>query len=247
MDSTLSNGELDYKSMQELLPDYIFNRLSEDVKQKFEASLPNYPELNEEINDARRVFGKIEQIDFDSIIERKTRNLSVRVNHRLARQPQRSKNVSWAMRFVVPTLGFVFLIFVFFNNQSNLKIQNSIESQAVSTKQTDSLNQSDTLSNSDSFLTASDKFFIDEMNVSDAEYLELSSKLAAENGFVDFAIDNSSIDNLIEDNLADLYSKSGANSYSSAALYPQIDNYEDIDENDFQELLKEVKNVKIKL
>jgi hypothetical protein len=96
------NNILTEKQMQELLPDYIFNRLSESEKEIFELNLPNFLDIQKEIEEVNAVFTKFDKIDFDNLIDRKTRNMSYHVNNRMQKLPQRSSFRPNFIRFAIP-------------------------------------------------------------------------------------------------------------------------------------------------
>jgi len=82
----MEGKQLTRKEMEELLPDYIFKRLSKDETEAFEQNLLNFPDLVEEIEEVGKVFWKLEQMDIDGYLERKTRNIPVKVSNNLARK-----------------------------------------------------------------------------------------------------------------------------------------------------------------
>jgi hypothetical protein len=87
------HSKLSYREMQEHLPDYAFGRISDEDKLRFEATLPDYPDLEQELADVRAVFSRVEEMDFDADISRKTRNMSVNVNNRLAKKTKRKSPI----------------------------------------------------------------------------------------------------------------------------------------------------------
>jgi len=107
---------LDYKSMQELLPDYVFQRLSDEEKNKFEQSLPNYPDLQYEISDVRAVFYKVERMNFDENIEYRTRNMSVKVLNKLNSRKELEPWSRKALRFLIPTMALALAAYFYFDS-----------------------------------------------------------------------------------------------------------------------------------
>ncbi|MFN3270826.1 MAG: hypothetical protein ACK42G_09575, partial [Candidatus Kapaibacteriota bacterium] len=71
------------KEMEERMPDFIFGRLNPEEKETFERSLSNYPDLQREVQEVREVFHKLDDLDLDAFLDRKTRNIPVRVSARL--------------------------------------------------------------------------------------------------------------------------------------------------------------------
>ncbi len=78
-----TNIKYNRREMEENLPDYIFDRLNFESKEIFERTLPNFPDLIEEIKQVKNVFNKLEQIDFDKISYLQTRDLPDKVSARL--------------------------------------------------------------------------------------------------------------------------------------------------------------------
>jgi hypothetical protein len=105
------NNYLSYREMQELLPDYAFGRISEEDKIKFETTLPLYPDLEQEIKDVRAVFSRVEKMDFNAKVSSHTRNLSVKVNDRLAKKSKRKSPV----RRLAPVFGMLVAAIVILN------------------------------------------------------------------------------------------------------------------------------------
>lgn len=80
------NSPYSYYEMECLLPDYVFERLSDEEKEKFEIALVHFPDLEKEVDTTRNLFAKIEQIDYKSIINNKSQYLPDRVVQRLETQ-----------------------------------------------------------------------------------------------------------------------------------------------------------------
>ncbi len=103
--------KLELKQMQELLVDYVLNRISDEDKILFEQNLGNYPEIEEELIQSRKLFQRIEQTDFDKITSGRTRNTAYKVRNRYKIAPSKSeKRVSFATKVVIPTLGLAAMI-----------------------------------------------------------------------------------------------------------------------------------------
>lgn len=89
------------KEMEELIADYAFGRLDKQTSEAYSKNLANYPDIAQEIEDTKKVFAKIESMDFNGIIDNRTRDLSVRVNQR--RVLRKSNNsTSFLIKFGVP-------------------------------------------------------------------------------------------------------------------------------------------------
>jgi len=138
MENKNSNTDNTYKRLEELLPEYIFNRATNEEIDFFEKNVNNYPDLVEEVNNVRHVFSKVDDMDFDRMISQKTRNLSVKVNKRLYGR-EKSGNQVLIYRYVVPTFGLALLAFLILSNYNIFKpngdnIKNSSENSLFSQK-----------------------------------------------------------------------------------------------------------------
>ncbi len=101
-----------YKKMQENLPDYVFGRLTDSDKLWFEENLSDFPDIQEEIKQVKAVFNRIEKIDFRSDIEHKTRNLSVKVMDRMDATYLDKKYGGFKKRVLYPAVSLAVLMIV---------------------------------------------------------------------------------------------------------------------------------------
>lgn len=119
-----------YKQIQELLPDYVFNRISDEEKIKFEQELPKYSDLQDEIKEVKSVFAKLDKMDLDNTLSHYTRNTSVKVNNRLAAKKQKVPFFNNAVKYLIPTAALFFIAyFVFFNYNKPNSDSNQIDEQ----------------------------------------------------------------------------------------------------------------------
>lgn len=100
------------KEMEERLPDYIFGTLAESEKEIFEATLTDYPEFQDEIQQVRHTFAMLDKIDFDKVLFDKTKDLPTRVARQVAQNKIQSKRFFVPLRFLVPALITAGLFFV---------------------------------------------------------------------------------------------------------------------------------------
>jgi anti-sigma-K factor RskA len=109
-----NNVQYSRKEMEERLPDYVFDRLGDEERNKFEQSLPNYPDLIKEVSDVRTVFTKVRKIDFNKIAEAETRGMTERVLSRLHTQNRTQTTYNYARtttrRYLIPALAAIVLI-----------------------------------------------------------------------------------------------------------------------------------------
>ena len=101
-----TNEKYSYKELQEMLPDYVFGRLSEDEKLRFEFTMPDYQDIIDEVKQVRSVFARVDTMNFDKIVSDRTRNLSVRVNNRLQKNAIRRRH-PFGWRFLTPAISIV--------------------------------------------------------------------------------------------------------------------------------------------
>lgn len=108
------NKKLTYRELEDLLPDYAFNRLDQESKSLFEQNVKDHPDLLKEIEQIRSVFSKVENLDISKTIDDKSRNISVKVIEKLGERKPRS---SFMPKFAYPTLGVLFVAYlIFFEN-----------------------------------------------------------------------------------------------------------------------------------
>ncbi|MBI3258189.1 MAG: hypothetical protein HYZ54_01720 [Ignavibacteriae bacterium] len=119
---------LSRKQTEEMLPDYAFGRLGAEDSLRFEKSIEAYPDLSQELKDIQGVFSKVEKMDFNSILENRTRNISVRVQERLATKNAKNNSMSRLFRLVIPTVSIVALAIFFFSSGNSLFHSNELSS-----------------------------------------------------------------------------------------------------------------------
>ena len=100
--------------MQEMLPDYVFNRLPAEDAVKFEYSLTYYPEFQKEVNEVRGVFDRLDATEFNNTIESGSKNLTVNLNRRLEGQKVNKYGSGYISKIVLPTLGLAAIVIYFF-------------------------------------------------------------------------------------------------------------------------------------
>ncbi|PKL86798.1 MAG: hypothetical protein CVV22_01525 [Ignavibacteriae bacterium HGW-Ignavibacteriae-1] len=218
-------NEMTRKQVEEALPDYLFGALNDSEKIDFEQSIVQYPDLVQELNEAKALFDRIEKTDFENAVSSKTRNMSVKVNKKLSAKPQR-KRFNLITRFVLPAAAIVLIMFytLFDANDSS---DSTIE-----------MNNQSLTSNYD----------LDEIAVILAE---------SESDDVDDVTMNTSFNQI---NFPDVYSDIIEEMYYEE-MYNYIDqithyvgsnfsynndlysNFETFEEEEFQEILKELENV----
>lgn len=114
------NSILTYEEMQDLLVDYVFNRISKEDKELFDISLHNYKDIQKEVADVRTVFSRLDKMDIDKKVSQHTRNLSVKVNQRMASN-NKSKRFRMINKYLIPTFGLAVIIILFMTHDFNIK------------------------------------------------------------------------------------------------------------------------------
>ncbi len=104
-------NEMTRKQVEEALPDYLFGALNDSEKIDFEQSIVQYPDLVQELNEAKALFDRIEKTDFDNAVSSKTRNMSVKVNRKLSANHKQLKRFQLMTRFVLPAAAVVLIMF----------------------------------------------------------------------------------------------------------------------------------------
>lgn len=203
--------------LEQLLPDYVFGRLNNEEKIEFEKYVTDYPDLLKEIEDVKSVFNKVEKMDFDKILDLKTRNLSVKINNRLQYQKIKSNN-GFLYKYAIP-VAFVIAIMIIFVQNFNTKQKNINDEAKFSTKLNSVLNDYDYNNEEAETNTI---FRSNEYNKDFSDIDLILEYLNEENSDFKYEIN----DLLNYDNFFD-------------------NNFDNFTENEFQEFLEDINNVKI--
>lgn len=215
------------KEMEELIADYAFGRLDKQTSEAYSKNLANYPDIAQEIEDTKKVFAKIESMDFNGIIDNRTRDLSVRVNQR--RVLRKSNNsTSFLIKFGVPAaIVMAIAITIFKGGVGNMPDTNDKSQSGFSQK-------------------LQNMVVIDGSveSILDYDYLSLSSPVyVAERSdvrveeLVDYLQTND------KDEKIQIYNQ--LSNLVPATDYQIYDDIDDMKEEEFQLLLTEIKNVQI--
>ncbi|MCK5742482.1 MAG: hypothetical protein KAH48_09710 [Chlorobi bacterium] len=103
---------INIEEARELIADYVKGKLPAADAVLFESAMKIFPELEQELNDTIRVFKHIDTLDWNNIISERTRNLSVKVNSRIA--ANQSKTTFWSFsRLNISIVSAMLLLFVF--------------------------------------------------------------------------------------------------------------------------------------
>jgi hypothetical protein len=237
--------------MQELLPDYIFDRISPDDRQMFEANLPLYPDLQEEIKDTRSVFRKLEGMDFNAHIQEKTKYLSYKVINRMQKESPRAKRSGIIYRFVVPSIGLAFALLVFITTRDNNTVGSTSEIARSQKSDAGTRNAQEL-----SILSPSDFSFFKDKPMNEKDIVKAtatySNDVAMDNVTAALEDNNSKLDDMINnyvaDNLTTAIDKQNTGAVVNAVtgsdneFYEQLSN---LSEDQFQNILEALENAKI--
>ncbi len=216
--------KLSKNELEGMLPDYIFEKLSPEDTEAFEKNAVDYPELLQDINDARSLFARINATEFDKTISRKTRNIGVKVRQRMSRKEAKFGSFQLLTRFILPAAAvlaiFAYTIFV----QQNAKDGNTsvdLISERISIDEMRELISKD-----------------DEFNIGDISFSTLAYK--------DHIYESQSeyIQEIYYDELLNNYEQV-LNYLNSKITYSntKILLLSTVDEDEFQDILKELENV----
>lgn len=227
-----SNKYFDNKTMQEMLPDYVFDRLSSEDAKRFEDSLPLYPELVKEAEEVRAVFNRVEDMDFDSITKVKTRNLSVNVLNRMKKEDSNKSYFKKPNKIILP-VSLIVIIVVFFitNNNKTDNVKKSInETSAV----TNILNSSDRFMLTDSISTIQLADAAEQYSISQLTYDKELAKKAEDK-----------INSELSAEIYEAYSNPDDTFWNIPGNHRALIEEINLNEDEFQDLLKELENAKI--
>lgn len=227
-----------YKEMQELLPDYAFNRISEEERHVFERTLTDYLDIQKEVEDVRAVFHKVERMNFNDKYKQKTRNLSVKVQTRMNKESLISPYFKIA-RYLVPIGGLMVLAIIIFGD--GIFSRNQEEKVDFTNKNTKPLFE----------IHPRTANLIMDNGLSDSEFIELTNsiKMSMPHNYIagvadDYFAEDVSISDIINDILIEMIdsNKSIPNFAYNTAYSSITDFLEIMSEDEFQILLKEIED-----
>lgn len=235
-----------YSEMQEHLPDYIFGRLSPLEREIFERTLPNFPDITEEIERVRKVFARLEKMNVDKFIDRKTRDIHYKVQAKWNKQQKAFGVVRLpSFRIVLATVGVVIIALSLFLTKNSRFVLN------LNPLQTKNISMGD-LSEKVNFeplqlLDETEANQILENFIADGSldypnpgfFVDPVLELGKINEFSTFA------ENLIEEHIIESLDIKQSSIYnitlfSFNSLFNELEN---LNEDDFKQLIKELENV----
>ncbi|GAB1373006.1 hypothetical protein MASR1M45_30700 [Candidatus Kapaibacterium sp.] len=210
------------KQLEGQLPDYVFDRLSDTEKAVFESEINNHPDLLNEINEVRRVFSQVDKMDFEKIINDKTRNTIVKVNKRLSNQSSKS-GMSLLLRYAIPVAVSIAVLIFITNSTKNTDTNKEFSNKLNTIIKTNDLNN----------------YEIDETDYITSYTIDFNQGNGVDNVDV--------INSIIEDS-----NPAGKRAVLRIVPYNYVANeniifeqIQELDEEEFQFLLEEIKNAEI--
>lgn len=249
MNDNIRYNKLTREQMQDLFCDYAFGKLSDDDKRAFELTLPDFPDLKNEILEVQTSFGKLNTMKMDKKIGQYTRNLSIKVNKKIGEQGLgiKMQEISFFEQFkkllvpvgvsaaviIVALIGVLNLdIFKSAGNNSVQKTGNGqVNFTGVTEKDANAILDNKTKSQDVLELTAA---LTDGMIKNNVDLLANINPELLETGY-----DNMVDDVLISDNPEKAVSIHRNNGGTQYDIYDQLNEF---DEKDIQNILKELEN-----
>lgn len=237
----MNTRKFTYKEMQEHLPDYVFNRINDEDRLIFENTILDFPDLQQEVKDVSTFFSNINSINFEKSISERTRNLSVKIHQRKIKQKTNFFSYKNTSKILVPSLGLLIIAFLiitdynpFINNSKSKKINH------ISANNTKNLKSDEYLILNSSFAS-----LVLDKNINDYKFIELSDELNNNTNSDFISSDQASIEEIITDYITDDYfttffKKNFLDDLS--IIYFNQDDFDLLDEDEFQELIKEIEN-----
>ncbi|MCO5251359.1 MAG: hypothetical protein M9949_08055 [Candidatus Kapabacteria bacterium] len=219
-------NEMTRKQVEEALPDYLFGALNESEKIDFEQSIVQYPDLVQELNEAKALFDRIDKTDFDNAVSTQTRNMSVKVNRKLSANHKHLKRFNLLTRFVLPAAAVVLIMFY------TLFIANDTSDNTIELKN-QSLTSNLDLDEIAVILAESESEDVDEVTMNTSfnqiNFPDVYSDIIEEMYYEEMYNYIDQITNYV-----------GTNFSYNNNLYSNFESYE---EDEFQDILKELGNV----
>lgn len=236
----MNSEKFTYTEMQEHLPDYVFGRLSPEECQRFETTLPDYPDLQKEVLEVRKVFQKLDSMNLDNYIERKTKNIPAKVSARLQQRRQPIPFfASRSFQTAVAGAGLLIIIFslIFFPKKQNTfdTIPQTSRNQISEQKDLEPLFKIEGMEELVSSLPKEVDFVNQLSGTSPAAFESLSHT-------PEVAV---TLDSLMKETLISSINANTQISIDIMSYSQLLDNLNNLDESDFIELIKEIENVNI--
>ena len=215
-----------YDEMKERIADYCFGNLEGEELQTFENSISHYEDIAKEISEIKTAFPPERKEQVNDFMEYKSRNLSIGVNESINKKPVSAKYAF--VKYLAPVFGIVLLFLVIYEP---LIINSSDDDNSLQQNKLSYL--LDTENPEELVMTIADDSpysgydFISDFDDSGIVIDEVYDEMVISDFFDD-----------IDDQIDELYTID----LDDNDLYTIIDNLEN---DDFQQFLEELKNAKI--
>jgi hypothetical protein len=120
-------NKMTYSEIEGLIPDYVLDRLDSKTKLNFEASILEYNDLLQEVENAKETFELFDKFDLKATIKQESKNLGVKVQEKRSKKSIKSPLLTYLPKYVYPSIGLLVIIYFFFF--SEMSIFNKKESQ----------------------------------------------------------------------------------------------------------------------
>lgn len=236
----MNSEKFTYLEMQEHLPDYVFGRLSPEECQRFEATLPDYPDLQEEVLKVRKVFQKLDSMNLDNYVEHKTKNIPVKVSARFQQRRQPLAFLSSnSFRTAVAGVGLLIIIFslIFLPKKQETfdTIPQISRNQFLERKDLEPLFKTEWMEELASIVS-------DENDLTDQLPVGSLGIFGSLPQIPEVAV---TLDSLMKETLISSINTDAQISIDIISYSQLLDNLSNLDESDFIELIKEIENVNI--
>lgn len=206
--------------LEELLPDYAFGRINEKDKSFFEENIKDFPELMDELEQIQRVFQKVESVDFDGLMKKNSRNVSVKVMRNIKKSRPSLFLQFLQPKNLLPTLGLVVMAYItFFVGFDNPYYRPS--SRAV--------NEIQVFGEMD-LVALSNEIDIDQLFIRESDLISFAESSVDDDVLSDFEF------SLSTENYYD-----GVESYIGSSQYLPLEKLiDELSEDEFQEIIKDM-------
>ncbi len=130
------------KWLEEQLPDYCFKRLSEADEQQFFTEIQYFPDLMEEVENVKKMFSSLEEIDFRSSYDSKLKNLSFKV----VESYSFTKKAYFQRPSFIAMASACFIGVILFGYYSFNSVDTAVQDNLTSQKKSENIFQEDVLS-----------------------------------------------------------------------------------------------------
>lgn len=120
-------NKMTYSEIERLIPDYVLDRLDAQTKFNFEASILEYKDLLQEVENAKETFELFDKFDLKATLKQESKNLGVKVQEKRYNKNIKSPFLTYLPKYVYPSVGLLVIIYFFFF--SDMSIFNKKESQ----------------------------------------------------------------------------------------------------------------------